>query len=82
MVRLVIEEMGEYLATTLSLRRTIQSSIVPNFLEVWFCQTQHEANDSAVFFDSSLTRMSVIPRNADDIAFACGPGFAMVRPSQ
>src|ERR1700693_545709 len=52
MVRLMIEEMGEYFPTALPLRRAIERSILQYFLEGGLLQSLYELNDSAVLFHS------------------------------
>jgi hypothetical protein len=64
MVRLVIEEMGEYFPTTLPLMRAIESSIVPTFLEGGFLQSLYEPDDSPVLFHSrSVQRRQIIEQD-------------------
>jgi hypothetical protein len=52
MVRFMIEQMGENLSSSLPLRGSIQSSVVPGFLEGGFVKGLDECNDSAVLFCS------------------------------
>jgi hypothetical protein len=61
MMRLVIEEMGEYFPPRLLSRRAIQHSIVQNFLESQLCQALHKPYDSAVFlYSRSVQRRQVV----------------------
>lgn len=61
MMRLVIEEMGEYFPPRLPLRRAILHSIVQNFLESRLCQALHKPYDSAVFlYSRSVQRRQVV----------------------
>ncbi len=48
MVRLVIEEVGEYLAQRLPLRSTVQGAIVQRRFEVTFRESCHEAEDTLI----------------------------------
>jgi hypothetical protein len=52
MVRFMIEQMGENFSSSLSLRGSIQSSVVPAFLESGFVKGLNECDDSAVLFCS------------------------------